>query len=222
MQHRMKEFSMTPEATLALLGRGQVGVLSTSGADGAPYGVPVHYLWQDGKLWFHGLPAGEKLENIARDHRVCFTVWEFGGILTEGAENPCQADAAYECAVLRGKARLVDDPAEKRRIFLAITEKYAPEAFWICPFPRPASPVQPWWKSPLSPSPASITADGFLFPPCPVFPEQGGFPLSRPEKVAIPGGNDYNGVCKSCPGTGAVRGGEPFCRKAESLCPGPG
>ena len=60
MQHRMKEFSMTPEATLALLGRGQVGVLSTSGADGAPYGVPVHYLWQDGKLWFHGLPAGEK------------------------------------------------------------------------------------------------------------------------------------------------------------------
>lgn len=78
MQHRMKEFSMTPEATLALLGRGQVGVLSTSGADGAPYGVPVHYLWQDGKLWFHGLPAGEKLENIARDHRVCFTVWEFG------------------------------------------------------------------------------------------------------------------------------------------------
>ena len=69
MQHRMKEFSMTPEATLALLGRGQVGVLSTSGADGAPYGVPVHYLWQDGKLWFHGLPAGEKLENIARDHR---------------------------------------------------------------------------------------------------------------------------------------------------------
>ena len=127
MQHRMKEFTMTPEATLALLGRGQVGVLSTSGADGAPYGVPVHYLWQDGKLWFHGLPAGEKLENIARDHRVCFTVWEFGGILTEGAENPCQAEAAYECAVLRGKARLVDDPAEKRRVFLAITEKYAPE-----------------------------------------------------------------------------------------------
>ena len=170
MQHRMKEFSMTPEATFALLGRGQVGVLSTSGADGAPYGVPVHYLWQDGKLWFHGLPAGEKLENIARDHRVCFTVWEFGGILTEGAENPCQADAAYECAVLRGKARLVDDPA-------------------------------------------SITADGFLFPPCPVVPEQGGFPLSRPEKVAIPGGNDYNGVCKSCPGTGAVRGGELFAAR---------
>ena len=30
MQHRMREFSMTPEATFALLGRGQVGVLSTS------------------------------------------------------------------------------------------------------------------------------------------------------------------------------------------------
>lgn len=67
-----------------------------------------------------------KLENIARDDRVSFTVWEFGGILTEGAENPCLADAAYECAVLRGKARLVEDPQEKRRRLLAITEKYAP------------------------------------------------------------------------------------------------
>ena len=127
MQHRMKEFSMTPEAIGALLRRSPVGVLSTSGADGAPYGVPVHFLWQDGKLWFHGLPAGEKLENIARDDRVSFTVWEFGGILKDGVENPCQADAAYECAVLRGKARLVTDPEEKHRMLLAITEKYAPE-----------------------------------------------------------------------------------------------
>lgn len=139
MQHRMKEFSMTPEATEALLRRGLVGVLSTSGTDGAPYGVPVHYLWQDGRLWFHGLPAGEKLENIARDDRVSFTVWEFGGILTEGAENPCLADAAYECAVLRGKARLVEDPQEKRRRLLAITEKYAP-SLRSCPSLRSASP----------------------------------------------------------------------------------
>ena len=203
---------MTPEATLALLGRGQVGVLSTSGADGAPYGVPVHYLWQDGKLWFHGLPAGEKLEISP-------------GII--GCALPYGSSAESSPRAPRIPARLTPPMSAlssgARHGWWTIPPKSAASSwrspksmlrsFWICPFPRPASPVQPWWKSPLSPSPASITADGFLFPPCPVCPEQGGFPLSRPEKVAIPGGNDYNGVCKSCPGTGAVRGGELFAAR---------
>lgn len=158
MQHRMKEFSMTPEATEALLRRGLVGVLSTSGTDGAPYGVPVHYLWQDGRLWFHGLPAGEKLENIARDDRVSFTVWEFGGILTEGAENPCLADAAYECAVLRGKAawwRILRKSAGG----CWPSPRSMPRRCGSCPSLRSASPVPPWWRSPPSPSPANTTAD---------------------------------------------------------------
>lgn len=203
---------MTPEATLALLGRGQVGVLSTSGADGAPYGVPVHYLWQDGKLWFHGLPAGEKLENIAR---ITGCALPYGSSAESSPKAPkIPARPMPPMSALSSGARhgwWTIPPKSAASSWRS--PKVCPGAFWICPFPRPASPVQPWWKSPLSPSPASITADGFLFPPCPVFPEQGGFPLSRPEKVAIPGGNDYNGVCKSCPGTGAVRGGELFAAR---------
>ena len=56
MQHRMREFQMTEPAVQSLLDRCPVMILSTTGADGFPYGVPVHTLWLDGKLYFHGLP----------------------------------------------------------------------------------------------------------------------------------------------------------------------
>ena len=191
MQHRMKEFSMTPEATLALLGRGQVGVLSTSGA-----ACPPEKSWRISPgIIGCALPYGSSAESSPRAPKIPARLTPPMSALSSGARHgwwtipPKSAASSWR------------------------SPKSMPRSFWICPFPRPASPVQPWWKSPLSPSPASITADGFLFPPCPVFPEQGGFPLSRPEKVAIPGGNDYNGVCKSCPGTGAVRGGELFAAR---------
>ena len=108
MQHRMREFQMTEPAVQSLLDRCPVMILSTTGADGFPYGVPVHTLWLDGKLYFHGLPQGEKLANIARDPRVCLTGADFRGIL-------------------RSHAALVSDPAEKRRILAAIVHKLAPE-----------------------------------------------------------------------------------------------
>ena len=127
MQHRMREFQMTEPAVQSLLDRCPVMILSTTGADGFPYGVPVHTLWLDGKLYFHGLPQGEKLANIARDPRVCLTGADFRGILSEGVSSPCDADAAYECVVVRGHAALVSGPEKKRRILAAIVHKLAPE-----------------------------------------------------------------------------------------------
>ena len=127
MQHRMREFQMAGPAVESFLARCPVMTLSTTGADGFPYGVPVHTLWLDGKLYFHGLPQGEKLANIARDPRVCLTGVDFRGILSEGVSSPCDADAAYECVVVRGRAALVTDPDKKRRILAAIVHKLAPE-----------------------------------------------------------------------------------------------
>ena len=88
--------------------------------------MPVHYLWQDGRLSFHGLPAGEKLENIARDDRVSFAVWEFGGILTEGPKTPAWPMPPMSAPSSGARPAWWTDPQEKRRRLLAITEKYAP------------------------------------------------------------------------------------------------
>ena len=126
MQQRMKDFIMTDEAIHALLERAPVGRISTLGEDGWPYTVAVHFVWVDGQVYFHGLPRGEKLANIARDSRVCFECDELTGILYEGVTDPCKADAAYESVVIRGRAGLLTDPEEKLPILRAIIGKYVP------------------------------------------------------------------------------------------------
>ncbi len=49
-----------------------IGRLATNGADGYPYVTPVNFVWHERKIYFHSALAGEKLENLARDPKVCF------------------------------------------------------------------------------------------------------------------------------------------------------
>ena len=127
MQHRMKEFTMTDTAITALLERAQVGRISTVNEDGYPYTVSVHFYWDGTAIYFHGLPKGQKLDNIAHCPKVCFEVSEMTGLLLEDIPMACKADTAYESVVILGDAALLTDVEEKRTIFGHIVEKYAPE-----------------------------------------------------------------------------------------------
>lgn len=126
MQHRMIEGAMTKAEMEALLREAPVGRISTLGADGYPYTVAVHFVYLDGKIYFHGLNAGRKLENIARCPRVCFETDALDGILAEDLQTPCGADAAYRSVVIAGDAAPVED-AEKGRPLAALVEKYTPQ-----------------------------------------------------------------------------------------------
>lgn len=126
MEHRMREWTMTQEAVEALLERACVGRVSTVGEDGYPYTTAIHFLWRNGKLYFHGLPRGEKIANLLRCPKVCFETDEFQGIL-RGEEDPCGADCAYESVIARGEAVLIEDLEERRGILQALVEKYTPE-----------------------------------------------------------------------------------------------
>ena len=126
MQHRMKEGAMTPAEMEALLREAPVGRISTLGEDGYPYTVAVHFVYLDGKIYFHGLNAGQKLENVARCPRVCFETDVLDGVLAENLQTPCSADAAYRSVVITGDAALVGD-MEKGRPLAALVEKYTPQ-----------------------------------------------------------------------------------------------
>ena len=127
MQHRMKEFSMTREAVERLLHRAQVGRFSTIGEDGYPYTVAVHFVYMDGRIYFHGLPRGRKLDNIARCPKVCFEADEMTALMLENLEHPCKADTEYESAFAAGTAGLIDGAREKEVILREIIKKYAPQ-----------------------------------------------------------------------------------------------
>lgn len=99
-----------PAAIASVLRRGRFATVGMC-QDGEPYLVTLSYGYDPdaNALFFHMATDGRKLDAIAADPRVCATVVIDGGY-EQGA---CKHH--YESVVMRGKMRLVDDPAERRR-----------------------------------------------------------------------------------------------------------
>ena len=72
---RRKHSEITdPLAIEDILRTATIGRMATVGRDGYPYITPVNFVYHGGDIYFHCAPEGEKLDNIARDSRVCFEV----------------------------------------------------------------------------------------------------------------------------------------------------
>lgn len=124
MQAKMKMHQLPQEDVDAFLAQAEVGRLGSTGADGFPYIVPLHFAYVDGHIYFHGLNAGEKMENIARDNRVSFEADAMDS-LRQG-EAPCNTGTRYTSVIVKGTAEQVTDNDEKIRALNGIVDKYTP------------------------------------------------------------------------------------------------
>jgi len=103
-----------------------VGYLGLSG-DGQPYVVPLNYAYAAGKILFHCALTGQKLDAIRRNPRVCFTVGRQTGEVRAHAGGPlCHVDS--ESVICYGRARLLDELAERERALNAFNRRYRPDA----------------------------------------------------------------------------------------------
>ena len=117
---RRKDREMTGPEARGLLERGEYGVLSTRGPDGAPYGIPLNYCVINGTIYVHCSVEGRMLENIAADGRVSFCVVGKTEVL------PDQFATRYESAVISGMATEVYK--EKKQLALeGLLAKYSTE-----------------------------------------------------------------------------------------------
>lgn len=57
---RRKKQRLSAEACEAILAEGTSGVLAVDGDGGYPYAVPLSYVYQDGKLFFHCAKSGHQ------------------------------------------------------------------------------------------------------------------------------------------------------------------
>lgn len=126
MQHRMKTHRLTEQQMNQLLERVQTGIFATLNSDGTPYITPMHFVYYNNAIFAHGLPKGKKLDNIARDSRIGFSVYEMDKLLLDPDGNPCDTNTKYESVIISGTAKLVDDIDEKGNILKKIVEKYTP------------------------------------------------------------------------------------------------
>ena len=90
---------------------------------GEPYVVPLCFGRDGDTIYFHGDSAGRKLDVIRRNDRVCVEFDVVDGV-REGPR-ACAWSVAYRSVIAFGRARVVLDPAEKRRALGALMAQYS-------------------------------------------------------------------------------------------------
>ena len=117
---RRKKQLLNDEETAAVLARGTSGVLSLSGDDGWPYAVPLSYVFDGEKLYFHSAGSGHKLDAIRRCPRASFCVVDQDKIVPE------EYTTYFRSVIAFGTIRELEDAGEKRAAIEKLARKYAP------------------------------------------------------------------------------------------------
>jgi nitroimidazol reductase NimA-like FMN-containing flavoprotein (pyridoxamine 5'-phosphate oxidase superfamily) len=103
-----------------ILEKGEYGVLSTVGADGEPYGVPLNFVYREGEIHLHAALDGRKLENLKHLNHASFCV------VGSTQLQPEMFSTRYECAIASGEVRELFGE-EKLRSLLWLVQKYSPD-----------------------------------------------------------------------------------------------
>lgn len=126
MQNRMKKHQLNTEQIENLLHKAKTASLGTVNTDMTPYVVPIHFVYFDNHIYFHGLPKGQKIDNIKANQNVSFSAYELDCLLFDENENPCDTNTKYQSVIVTGTAKLLTDIEKKRLVLSEIVRKYTP------------------------------------------------------------------------------------------------
>lgn len=120
---RRKDRQISYEESMKLLQEGEYGVLATVDDENQPYGTPLSYIISDSFIYFHCAQAGQKLQNIKLNPRVCFTV--VGNVAPVFADG--NFSTYFTSVMVFGTVAEVTEHEEKYKSLLTLCEKYFSE-----------------------------------------------------------------------------------------------
>ena len=105
----------------SILNKQTSGVLSVYGDDGYPYGVPLSYVYADGKLYFHSAKTGHKMDAVRKNNKASFTIIAQDNIVPE------EYTTHFRSVIVFGRVRILENDTEKRAAIEQLAEKYMPD-----------------------------------------------------------------------------------------------
>ena len=118
---RRKRQALSRREVLDILRRGTSGVLALSGDDGYPYAVPISYVYDEGKIYFHSAKSGHKIDAVQRSPKASFCVIDQDRVVPE------EYTTYFRSVIAFGRIRVLDGEGEKRAAIEKLAVKYAPE-----------------------------------------------------------------------------------------------
>lgn len=111
---------MTEDECREILDTETSGVLAVSGDDGYPYAVPMSFVCNDNKIYFHCAKSGHKLDAVRRESKASFCVIHKDDVVPE------EFTTYYKSVITFGRIRVIDDGEEMKAAAKLLGRKYFP------------------------------------------------------------------------------------------------
>ena len=118
---RRKKQVLSQKEVEGILHKGTSGVLALLGDNDYPYAVPISYVYDNGKVYFHSAKSGHKIDAIQRTAKASFCVIDKDLVVPE------EYTTYFRSVIAFGKIRVIEDDREKRAAIEKLAIKYAPE-----------------------------------------------------------------------------------------------
>lgn len=116
---RRSEKLMSTEDTEEVLRKAPFGTLACVDEGGYAYSIPLHFVYENRRIYFHSAREGRKLDCMRHHPSVSFSAVSWYRILPE------KFDTEYDSAVIFGEARCLDGTSEKQEALQALLSKYS-------------------------------------------------------------------------------------------------
>ena len=104
-----------------ILNKATSGVLGLLGDDDYPYGVPMSFAYDDGKLYFHCMTRGHKIDAMKKHDKACFTIIETDQIVAS------EWTTYFRSVIVFGRTKMIEDVETKKYAHNLLIEKYSPD-----------------------------------------------------------------------------------------------
>ncbi|MDY3971899.1 MAG: pyridoxamine 5'-phosphate oxidase family protein [Clostridia bacterium] len=118
---RRKNQLLTDEECIEILNSSTSGTLALLGDNDYPYSLPISYVYNDGKLYFHSALTGHKIDAINMHSKASFCV------IAQDKVVPEKYTTYFRSVIAFGKICVIDNDAEKLRAIEILAEKYSPQ-----------------------------------------------------------------------------------------------
>lgn len=118
---RRKKQKLSKEECERILYDGTSGVLALHGDDGYPYTVPISYVYDGEKLWFHSAKSGHKIDAVLKNDKASFCVIDQDQIVPE------EYTTYFRSVIAFGRIHIAEDDTEKRSAIEKLALKYSPD-----------------------------------------------------------------------------------------------
>ena len=117
---RRKRQQLSEEESVAILKKATAGTLALLGDNDYPYAVPLSYVYQEGRVYFHSALSGHKVDAIRKCDKASFCVIEQDDV------QPEKYTTFFRSVIAFGRIRIIEDEHEKLETARMLGNRYNP------------------------------------------------------------------------------------------------